>query len=330
MQKREKQLLAVVVAMVALLGGNWLFGKLWSAHSTRVEALSTAETDGQKKDNQILAGKRAANRLSTWEKQSLPSDFEKARSLYSDWLRKTVADAGLEDPNVEPQLATPTMLKSGAARGTKSGPRPIVYQRLPYSVRGKATTEQLTKFLHAFYSSGHLHLIRSLKLTPQKDDKLDVTIGIDALALPTADRTDALANVPVETLPGGKLDAYNDAITKRKLFAAYTAPPPPKPPGDERPKPIDPAVDPARFAKVTAIVTDPVLVVWIHVETTGKLFKLAEGQEFDLGEQRHGKVHRIHLASRTVEVELNDEKLQVSLGQKLSEGKPLGNATASR
>lgn len=329
MQKREKQLLGVVLALVALFAGKWLFSSLYGAHTLRVGQLTQVTGDGKKKDTQILMGKQAANRLAAWEKQSLPSDFEKARSVYSDWLRKLVADAGLEEPNVEPQQSSPTLLKSAGARGARNGPRPVVYQRLPYTVRGKATTAQLTKFLHAFYSSGHLHLIRSLKLAPQKDDKLDVTIAIDALALPTADRTDALANLPVASLPGGTLEDYTTAITKRKVFAAYK-PEPPKPVENDKPKPIDPAVDPARFAKVTAIVTDPVLVVWIHVETTGKLFKLAEGQEFDLGEDRKGKVHRIHLASRTVDVELNNERLQVALGQKLTEGKPLGSETASR
>lgn len=329
MQKREKQLLAVVAVMAALAGGYWGWNKLWTAHATRASQITQLTGDSAQKNTQILQGKQAANKLANWEKHALPSDFEKARSLYSDWLRKAIEEAGLEEPNVEPVQSAPSYLKSAAARGTRSGPRPVVFQKMPYSVRGKATTEQLVKFLHAFYSSGHLHLIRMLTLTPQKGDKLDVKMSIDALALPSADRTDALAKVTVEPLPGGDVKAYTEAITKRKLFAAYT-PPPPKPATDERPKPVDPAVDPARFAKVTAIVTDPVLVVWIHVETTGKLFKLAEGQSFDLGEKRTGKVHRIHLAARTVEVELNDERFQVALGQKLTEGKPVGSETASR
>jgi hypothetical protein len=330
MQKREKQLLAVVVVMVGLLGVYWAAGSLWSAHTTRVNRITKLTSDSEKKKTEILRGKQAANRLANWEKQSLPSDFEKARSLYSDWLRKTVEEAGLKEPNVEPVQSTPTFLKMAAARGARSTQRQIVYQKMPYTVRGKATSAQVTKFLHVFYTSGHLHLIRSLTLTPQKDDLLDVKLSIDALALPTADRVDALANAPIESLPGGKLEDYEKVITERKLFAAYTPPAPPKPAREEKPKTVDPAVDPARFAKVTAIVTDPVLVVWIHVETTGKLFKLAEGQEFDLGDDRRGKVHRIHLASRLVDVELNNEKFQVGLGQKLTEGKPLGAETASR
>lgn len=329
MQKREKQLLGVVLALGALALGSWLYGKMSSALNARKNEITRLTGDLNKKNSQITLGRQAQTKLTNYEARALPSDPELARAAYSAWLRQIVGEAGFEDPNVEPPAqSTPTFLKStGTARGTRNGPRPIVYQRLPYTIRGTATLEQVTKFLHTFYSAGHMHLVRSMTLTPEKEGKLDVKISIDALVLPSADRKDALCTLPGESLAGKKFEDYRDVILKRNKFAAYK-PEPPKPP-EKSDKP-DPTVDPARFAKVTAILTDPSLVVWIHVETTGKLFKLAEGQEFDLGEKRHGKVHRIHLATRTVELQLNDERLQVGLGQKLSDGKPLGNETAAR
>lgn len=329
MQKREKQLLGVVLVLGALVAGNWLYEKLSSSVNARNNEIGRLEAALKTKDLQIKQGRQASTKLTAWETRSLPSDPELARSAYSAWLRKIVGEAGFEDPNVEPPAqSTPMFLKTaGNARAARSGKQPIVYQRLPYSVRGKASLEELTKFLHTFYSAGHLHLVRSLTMTPQSSGKLEVKISIDALVIPSADRKDALSTVAGDSLAGGTFEEYRDVITKRNTFAAYK-PAPPKPP--EKSSKPDPAVDPARFAKVTAILTDPTLVVWIHVETTGKLFKLAEGQEFDLGEERKGKVHRIHLATRTVELQLNDEKLQVGLGQKLSEGKPMGTETAAK
>ncbi|MDZ4780791.1 MAG: hypothetical protein SGJ19_11100 [Planctomycetia bacterium] len=326
MQKREKQLMGVVVALVAVLAGNWLYGKVRSSINARTNEITRLSGDVTKKDNQIKRGKLAATKLAKYESRALPSDPELARAAYSAWLRKIVGEAGFEAPNVEPPTqATPKFLMSANMR-TAKGPRPIVYHRLPYSVRGKATLEELTKFLHTFYSAGHLHLVRSLTMTPQESGKLEVKITIDALVLPDADRKDALSSVPGESL-AGTFEEYRDVITKRNTFAAYK-PAPPKPP--EKSSKPDPAVDPARFAKVTAILTDPELVVWIHMETTGKLFKLAEGEEFDLGEERRGKVHRIHLTTRTVELQINDEKKLYGLGDKLTEGKPLGTETAAR
>jgi len=327
MQKREKQLLGVVALLVALVVGNWVYGKVSSSFRARHNEISRLKLEHEKKKNQIKAGQLAAAKLAKYESRALPSDPELARAAYSAWLRKLVSDAGFVDPNVDPPAqATPKFLTTGNARSTR-GAKPIVYQRLPYSIRGKASLEQVIKFLHAFYSAGHLHLVRSLTLTQQKDGQLEVKMSIDALVLPGADRKDVLSSVPGEALAGGSFEEYRDVITKRNTFAAYK-PAPPKPP--EKSSKPDPAVDPMRFAKVTAILTDPELVVWIHMESTGKLYKLAEGEEFDLGEDRRGKVNRIHLATRTVELQINDERKLFGLGDKLTEGKPVGTETASR
>lgn len=327
MRKREKQLLGVVALLGLLVAGNWLYGKVSSSFRARGNEITRLENDLKKKELQILQGRQAAAKLTKYESRALPSDPELARAVYSAWLRELAVDAGFESPTVDPPTqATPKFLTVANARSGRDA-RPVVYQRLPYNIRGKASLEQVTKFLHAFYSAGHLQLLRSLTLAPQKEGRLEVKMSIDALVLPGADRKDVLSSVPGEALAGGSFKEYRDVITKRNTFSAYK-PAPPKP--AQRTSKPDPAVDPMRFAKVTAILTDPELVVWIHMESTGKLYKLAEGEAFDLGEQRRGKVNRIHLASRTVELEINDERKLYALGDKLTEGKPVGTETASR
>jgi hypothetical protein len=324
MQTREKQLLGVVVGMATLVGGYWLYDSMMGAYTRRTAQIQQLNSDLKKKDNAILLGRQATNKLADWEKTSLPSDFEKARSAYSAWLRKVVEDSGIENPNVSSQASKPVYVRSSStARGVKPE---VAFERVPTSVQGKATLDNLTKFLHEFYSAGHMHLIRSLTVTPDKDGKFAIKASIDALALPSADRTDTLTTVASAPLAGGKLEDYQGVIGKRNVFAAYKPEPEKKP---DKPKPLDPEVDPARFTKVTGI-TDPGPVVWIKIETTGKQFKLKEGEEFDLGSDRKGKIHVIHVATRTVELQLDDERLLVGLGSTLKEGKVMGEKTAAK
>ena len=173
MQKREKQLLGVVVVVGALAGGYYLYGSVMGAITRRQNEISRLEGELNSKKTQITMGRKADAKLKLWQQHSLPSDFEKARSLYSAWLRNLVQESGLGEPNVGPISSSAVFLKSNT-RASRSTQRKVVYQRMPYSVSGTAGHGELIKFLYEFYSSGHMHLIRSLTLTPAKDGKFDV------------------------------------------------------------------------------------------------------------------------------------------------------------
>ena len=56
--------------------------------------------------------------------------------------------------------------------------------------------------------------------------ELDVTVTIEALSLPNADRKDQLCKEKGTGLRLAKVDDYRDPIVKRNLFAPYTPPPP--------------------------------------------------------------------------------------------------------
>ena len=126
----------------------------------------------KKKKKELAESKEAARKLAVWEKSSLPSDIEIARSLYRTWLLDLVEKSDFQSAHVD----------SGPATSRKG-----YYDSLSFSVRGKGSLHQVVTFLYDFYRAGHLHKIQSLNLTPLgKGGGLDVLVTIEALVLPGA------------------------------------------------------------------------------------------------------------------------------------------------
>ncbi len=147
--------------------------------------------------------RKANQQLKVWQAQSLPSDTEVARSLYQAWLVGLVGSAGFISPNVDSSEPI-----------TRKG----LYSSLGFSVRGRATLEQLTRFLYDFYRADHLHHIESLNLTPvPRSDELDITLSIEALSLPDATRKDRLSTRASDRLASNRLADYRPVI-ERNLF----------------------------------------------------------------------------------------------------------------
>ena len=178
----------------------------------------------------------------------------------------------------------------------------------------------MTTFLHRFYQAGHLHQILAMGVVPEtRGTKLSLQITIEALSLPTADRTDALADAP----PSHELaspDVYRKAIGERNLFAAYQ-PPPPQPSQNTgetpppAPTPPPSRFDPAKHAYLTAIVTmGDRQQAWIFARTSDETFKLFEGDTFEIGGVK-GKVLRI--GQRDVEIEFDGRQYLLPLGENL-------------
>ena len=111
--------------------------------------------------------------MEDYQRRSLPSDLEKARSLYQTWLLNLVKEAGLEDTQV-------SVLPARSEKG--------VYQVLGFSVSGRGNLPKLVSFLHRFYSADLLHRVRRLHAKRVPGTKqLDLALAIDAVSLPTAD-----------------------------------------------------------------------------------------------------------------------------------------------
>ena len=206
---RQYILVAILGAMLLYFGGE----KLWDTLVTKPlgdlnSKIERINREIDKQHDQLARGREQAEELSVWEGQSLPSNSDRARSLYQAWLFELVKHVGLSSPSVD--------------AGEPSDRRGL-YQSLAFSLRGRGTLDQLTQFLFEFYRAGHLHQIRSLSITPMgKMGELDLSISIDTLILPGADRADRLSEAVSDRLAFDKLDDYR-VIAQRNLFGAGNA-----------------------------------------------------------------------------------------------------------
>jgi hypothetical protein len=247
----------------------------------------SALTDAQTAE---YRGQKARKQLNQWIAQSLPSNRDVAESLYQDWLRSQLTEAGLEVS----QLAN----KSGNARNPQ-------FQEVSFELRATGTMEQLTDFLYRFYSSPHLHRIASATiLAEDAGKKLNVTATASALILPEVKRTDELASGDGQKLPKTK-DEFRAGLVDRNLFVAYT------PQADDKgAKAKDEIAAGTKFDWTTYGDTGWRMVVRIKGSDEPKVFH--QGDEVEIGKLK-GKI--VELDLRRVVIETDNGRVEVRVGQ---------------
>jgi hypothetical protein len=201
-----------MVGSLILLGGS-MYGISYLSRTItgkRAEALNL-ESQIREKQRTVRLSQLAADRLTLYERRSLPPDLEKARSLYQTWLLKAVTDVGLSEPNVN-------VVSSQSHRG--------LYHQLGFTVSGRGDLKQLTQLLYAFYEADYLHRIRRLHLKRiQGSRQLDIAMAIEAVSLPTATHLDGLSEFESERLAHGDLEKYFETILARNLSGPPNQPP---------------------------------------------------------------------------------------------------------
>ncbi len=304
LRKRERILVVVTAVLALAFGVRFLFSMLGGATGELAEARDKLAKVVRDKEQDVREGNKAAARLAEWDKRSLPADHEIARSLYQNWLSELADQVGFQGTHVE----------SAEGHMTKKA-----YYALPFTVRGEATMEQLVRFLFQFYQAGHLQQIRHLSIKPLENVKgqensktLKLSISIEALSLPGADRPDKLSSEPAHALAVAALDEYSKVIVGRNLFLPYTAS------GPVQSRPTDsspPQFDPAKYAYLTAVLdVGGRPQAWLLSRTTDQTFKLSQGDAFTIGPV-HGKVTRID--HHYVELEIDGARYQLALGNNL-------------
>ncbi len=245
--------------------------------------------DISKRELEMARFRKANLRLKRWQAQSLPSDPEIARSLYQAWLVGLVSRSQFVSPNVDSSEPI-----------TRKG----LYTSLRFSVRGRGTPEQLTRFLYEFYRADHLHQIESLNLTPvPKSDELDIALSLEALSLPNGERKDKLSTRVSDRLASNQLSDYG-AIMERNLFGIGGG-----------------SLDAADFAYLTAITeVDGEAEAWFTLRASGELLKLRNGQSFHIG-ALSGNV--IEITDADVILDCENERWLVGVGESLMQASTL-------
>ena len=175
MNGRMQLLLGIVALVIVYFAGSRVVDMVMSplAESRRNTA-TLRKNIGIQEDN--LDFSRTKTRyIPAWEARSLPPNKKVARSLYQAWLLELVEHVDFESPSVN----------SAQPVGRTH------FNVFTFTVRGRGTLRQLTKFLFEFYQAPHLHKINSVGISPiAKSDHLDLSFSIEALALKNAIDTD--------------------------------------------------------------------------------------------------------------------------------------------
>jgi hypothetical protein len=211
MNKREK-LLAAIVGSLILVGGL-MYGMSYLTRTIASKQSQALNLERQIDEKRLAVRESllAADRLTLYERRSLPPDLELARSLYQTWLLKAVTDVGLSEPNVN-------VVSSQSHRG--------LYNQLGFTVSGRGDIRQLTKLLYTFYEADYLHRIRRLHVKRiQGAKQLDIALAIDAVSLPTATHLDSLSEYESGRLAYGDLEKYYEIILSRNLKGPANNPP---------------------------------------------------------------------------------------------------------
>ena len=312
MQPRERMLAIVVGFLAVAFAMRYGYAQWNDLYDQRDQKLRAIEKVIADKEMKIARGALARKQIAEWERRSLPPNRELARSLYQRWLLSMVEQEKLAEADVTSQIAPS---RKGA------------YDKLAFTINARGTLDQVVRLLYRFYQADHLHQVRRLSLkSADKPGQLSIAMAVEALSLPGAERGEGLSEEISNRLRHGAPADYAASITKRNLFAEYQPPVPVKPvvvatkPKVEAP-PKPPAFDAAKYAIITAILeVNNRRQMWLSVQTTGKTFKLFEGDAFEVGAMR-GTIGRI--GSREVELNVDGKRRLVALGESLNDAADL-------
>jgi hypothetical protein len=306
MSQREQILAAVVGGLVVLAGIYYFYGSYQDSLAASQAQLATAQGDLENVKHAIRRGERAVKQIESWQKQSLPSNREKALSLYKAWLLEKAKAAGLaiEDINPAVQVTPPT----------------AGFSAVGYQLTGSGSLSSVISLLYEFYRTPLLQQVTLLRLDrPPGATQLQVTFQAEALILPGAEATESLPKGEAKRLRLASLGEYQKSLGERDLVTVYT---PPRPVTQTVKRDEPPKFDDAEHAYFSGSVgIGEKFEAWVHVRTTGETLHLSPGESFKVGEFE-GQVVSVDRWSMVFQAA--DKKYRVALNQTLRKGTELG------
>ncbi len=305
MTQREKGLAAAVALLLVLWGGTQGLDRYRAALEDNRSLQRNAQQRLAEAFTSAAAGRFAQRKIARWQKQSLPSDHDIALSAYQDWLHEQLVAAGLS-------------VKSLNERNSVRGASPT-FRQFTFVVEAEGKLADLTTFLHGFYQAPHLHRISKASFSPTSNgEALDISLAVDALSLNQSDRTDRLAEGTSDR-DLRPLDELQKLIVGRNVFAAYST----AKPTESTETATD---DQAKQAVVTRMAYgEGGWQMSIRLGDSGEIKVFREGDTIEIG-RFAGTLEQ--LDGRRAVVSNESGRLQIRLGQNLSEAVPLGDQEA--
>ena len=101
MNRREKLLAGLVACLAVMMVAYLVWGSVQTALARRNATLTNLRKQVQEQERTLRKASAATRKLAELQKRSLPTDRERANSLYQQWLLNLVDRLGFIDPSVQ-------------------------------------------------------------------------------------------------------------------------------------------------------------------------------------------------------------------------------------
>lgn len=177
--ERERLLLIVVVAAIVPVVAAVLFFKITGSFEAREIRIKQLVKEQHTHKMNIAKATMATKRLKAYQQQALSSDALTARASLESWLAATAEEIFI------PETVLVKPVGNRPLRDDTS--KQEIGEQITFRVSARGDLQQLTSFLHRFYTANSLSRIATLSVNPRDDSKLlDVVLLVDALSLMTA------------------------------------------------------------------------------------------------------------------------------------------------
>jgi hypothetical protein len=282
---RQQMMLGVLALMAILRVGDYVLSTMIQGPLLELQGENRELLEDISKQEKLLADSRAAGqKIEKWQKKSLPSDTETARSLYRNWLLETVRSARLRNATVD----------SGSPASRRG-----LYRSMPFTVQARGSLNEITSALFRVEKSDQLHRIMTLRLTPVgTTGQFDLSMSVEALIIPGTKKM-SLNKGECPLLASTERHDY-DVIARDNIFGIG----------------ID-AKDPMKLTILSAVTyRNGQPTAWITEQIDDKVHKLPAGAEFETTAIR-GRV--VTVTEESVVIESGDQLLKMQIGQSFAD-----------
>ncbi|APZ93439.1 hypothetical protein [Fuerstiella marisgermanici] len=283
--ERQQILLGLLILMGVARAGDYVLSSMIQGPLRQLNGENNELRENIKKREALLAESReAGQKIVAWQKMSLPSDTETARSLYRNWLLETVRSAKLRSATVD----------SGSPANRRG-----LYRSMPFNVQARGTLPQITTALFQIENSAQLHRIVNLRLSPvSTSGQFDWSMSVEALVVPGAKRK-SLPKGTSGNLASDQLRDYG-VIARDNIFGIGIN-----------------NQDPMKLTILSAVTyRNGIPTAWITEQINDRVHKLAAGADFDTT-ALSGQI--VDVNEESVVIQSGEDRLTLNIGQSFAE-----------